>query len=149
MTNTPPRRFKLINVEESLTEMAADQLQFRVWPHLGLLYVATVADEEGREVSLYDELVQGYVDMEEFVEPGDVVGLSLVASGMSRGVELARQAKRLGANLRIVGKDAAIFRADQPIRLPDHPIDAVFTSNSLTSVRQFMRHITSATLERM
>jgi hypothetical protein len=147
MTNTYPRRFKLINVEQSLNEMAPNEVQFRVWPHLGLLYVGTVADEEGWEVTLYDELVQGYVNMEELIEPGDVVGFSLVATGMSRGVELAREAKRLGATLCIAGNDAAIFRADQLLRLPEHPIDAVFTSNSLNSVRQFMRHVDLSNLE--
>jgi len=143
MMNASTRRLKLINVEQSLNEMAANEVQFRVWPHLGLLYVGTVADEDGWNVTLHDELVQGYVNLETFVDPGDVVGFSLVATGISRGVELARQAKRLGARLCIVGNDAAIFRADQLLRLPDCPIDAVFTSNSLTSVRRFLRQVES------
>jgi radical SAM superfamily enzyme YgiQ (UPF0313 family) len=149
MTNKSNRRFKLINVEQSINEMAGDKMQFRIWPHLGLLYVGTVAHEEGWNVTLYDELVQDYVDLEKFIEPGDIVGFSMVATGMSRSVELARQAKRLGARLCIAGNDSAIFRADQLLRLLDHPIDAVFTSNSLTAVRQFMRQVDSVSLDDM
>lgn len=149
MADTSKRRLKLINVEQSINEMAGDKKQFRVWPHLGLLYVGTAAHQEGWDVALHDELVQGYVNLERFVEPGDVVGLSLVATGMSRGIELAEMAKRLGASLCIAGNDAAIFRTDHILKIPGHPIDAVFTSNSLTAVRQFLRQVGSIGLKDM
>src|SRR3989338_800654 len=143
----PNRRLKLINVEQSINELgAAENMQHRLWPHLGLLFVGTVSDEEGWEVVLYDELIQGYVDLERFVQSGDVVGLSLVVTGMDRGIELARQAKRFGASYCIAGNDSAIFRADQLLQLPDHPIDAVFTTNSLGAIRQFLRHVGSVKL---
>lgn len=135
------RRLKLINVEQSINEMRSESAESRCWPHLGILYVGTVADQEGWDVTLHDELVEGYVNLEEFVQPGDIVGLSLVITGMDRGIELARQAKRLGASCVIAGNDSAIFRADQVLQLPDHPIDAVFTTNSLTAVRQFLRQV--------
>lgn len=143
------RRLKLINVEQSINEMRTENVESRTWPHLGLLYVGTVADAEGWDVALHDELVEGYVDLERMVEPGDIVGLSLVVTGMDRGIELARQAKRLGASYVIAGNDSAIFRADQVLRLPDHPIDAVFATNSLTAVRQFLRQVGSVELNKL
>ncbi len=142
----PKRRLKLINVEQSINELRAANIESRIWPHLGILYIGTVADEEGWEITLHDELVEGYVDLGRFVQPGDVVGLSLVVTGMERGIELARQAKRLGARYVIAGNDSAIFRTNQLLRLPDHPIDAVFTTNSLTAVRRFLREIESVEL---
>lgn len=145
----PNRRFKLINVEQAINELAKDKTEFRIWPHLGLLAVGTVADAEGWDVTLHDELVEGYVDLERMVQPGDVVGLSLVATGMERGIELARQAKYLGARYVIVGNDSAIFRANQVLQLPDHPIDAVFTTNSLAAVRQFFRQVGSIELNQL
>lgn len=145
----PNQRLKLINVEQLINEMRAENMESRLWPHLGLLYVGTVAEQEGWDVTLYDELVEGYVDLERIVQPGDVVGLSLVVTGMDRGIELARQAKRLGATYVIAGNDSAIFRADQLLRLPDCPIDAVFTTNSLTAVRQFLRQVGSSELSKL
>lgn len=140
----PNRRIHFINVEQPINEMGIETTtKFRLWPHLGLLYIGTVADEEGWGVMLHDELVEGYVDLEKIVKPDDVVGLSLIVTGMERGIKLARQAKRLGASYVIVGNDSAIFRANQILQLPDHPIDAVFTTNSLTAVRKFLRQIGS------
>jgi radical SAM superfamily enzyme YgiQ (UPF0313 family) len=60
---------------------------------------------------------------------------------MDRGVTLARKAKELGAQYVIAGNDSVIFRANQVMALPDRPIDAVFTSNSLTAVRRFFLEI--------
>ncbi len=137
------RRFVLINVEQNVD----CEEQYRVWPHLGLNVIGTVAYEEGWEVVLHDEFIQGHVDLAEVVQPGDVVGLSLVVSGMERGLELARHAKQLGATYVIAGNDAAIFRAPQLLALPDHPIDAVFTSNSTNAVRQFFREIPHMALQ--
>ena len=137
----PNRRLRLINVEQSINETRSENAESRCWPHLGILYVGTVANAEGWDVALHDELVEGYVDLERIVQPGDIIGLSLVVTGMDRGIELARQAKRLGASYVIAGNDSAIFRADQVLRLPDHPIDAVFATNSLTAVRQFLRQV--------
>ena len=134
------RRLLLINVEQF------SEQHERAWPHLGMLTVGTVAHEEGWDVGFWDELIQGPVPLETVVEPGDVIGLSLVVTGMDRGVELARQAKALGARHVIAGNDAAIFRAKQLLRIPDRPIDAVFTSNSTTAVRLFFREIQSKDL---
>jgi radical SAM superfamily enzyme YgiQ (UPF0313 family) len=145
----PNRRLRLINAEYALNELARERLEYRLWPHLGILFVGTVADEEGWDVSLHDELVQGYVTPEKFVQPGDVVGVSLVGSSMERGIELARQAKRLGASYVIAGNDSAIFRADQLLRLPDRPFDAVFTTNGLSPFRQFLRRVGSGELSGM
>lgn len=143
------RRFKLINVEESINELRVNNPESRCWPHLGLLFVGTVADQEGWDVTLHDELVEGYVNMERFVQSGDIVGLSLVITGMDRGIELARQAKRLGASYVIAGNDSASFRARQVLELPDRPVDAVFTTNSLTAVRQFLRQVDTVPLHSM
>lgn len=131
------RRLVLVNVDNS----PANEDQYRIWPHLGLLYVGTAAYEEGWDVILWDELIQGHAKLDELVQPGDIVGFSLVVSFTERGVELARQAKQLGARYVIAGNDAAIFRASQLLALSDKPIDAVFTSNSTNAVRQFFREI--------
>lgn len=130
-------RFVLINVEENNN---SDD-QYRIWPHLGILTVGTIADEEGYEVVLWDELNQGHADLETIIQPGDIVGLSMVVSGMRRGIELARKAKDLGARYVIAGNDGVIFRAPQVLALSERPIDAVFTSNSTNAVRQFFRQI--------
>ncbi len=145
----PKRRLRLVNVEQSINELRSENAESRCWPHLGILYVGTVAEQEGWDVSLHDELVEGYVDLERIVQPGDIVGLSLVITGMERGIKLARQAKRLGASYVIAGNDSAIFRADQVLRLPDRPIDAVFTTNNLTAVRQFLRQVGSVELNKL
>lgn len=121
----------------------------KVWPHLGLLYIGTVAKQEGYEVKLWDELIQGDILLEKIVKEGDIVGLSLVCTGIERGIEIARRAKDLGARYVVAGNDAAIFRARQLLSLSDAPIDAVFMSNSLKSVRQFFAEIPEAEIKRM
>jgi hypothetical protein len=139
ITARPTRRIVLINVEETLNERMAGQPAYRCWPHLGLLFIGTVAENEGYEVFLHDELVQGYVNLPSLVHPGDIVGLSLVTTGLERGIRLARLAKELGASTVIAGNDAATFRASQIMGIPDRPIDAVFTSNDLSAVRTFLK----------
>ena len=58
-------RFILINVEETLLDLTKESdRQYRVWPHLALLFVGTTAHEEGYDVILWDELVQGKVPLE-------------------------------------------------------------------------------------
>lgn len=139
------RRTVLINVEQS----TGFDDQYKVWPHLSILSVGTVAEEEGWEVELWDELNQGHVDLERLVRPGDVVGLSLVTAGIDRGVELARKAKELGARYVVAGNDSAIFRAAQLLRLPGKPFDVVFTSNSTNAVRRFYREVTGGGVEQL
>ncbi len=140
-TQQKNKRLVLINVEQMLNEQVGDNQQYRVWPHLGLIFVGTVADEEGYEVIMWDEYAVGSVPLEKLVRPGDIVGLSLVVTGIERGMMLARQAKELGAQYVIAGNDSVIFRANQVMSIPDRPIDAVFTTNSLAAVRQFFREI--------
>ncbi len=147
--NITSRRFVLINPEQSLNENVPYDLQYRIWPHLGLLYVGTVAHEEGYEVVLHDELVQGYANLEKLVRPGDVVGLSLVSTGMQRGIELAYHAKALGAAYVIAGNDAATFRASQILGIRGKPIDVIATTNSLTAIRTLLRHLGTIRLEDM
>jgi radical SAM superfamily enzyme YgiQ (UPF0313 family) len=147
---TRHKRFVLINVEQTLLDLTADSdKQYRTWPHLGILYVGTAAHEEGWDVTLWDELVQGHCDLSKLVTPGDVVGLSLVVTGVERGIELAKQAKALGASAVIAGNDSAIFRANEILSLPGRPIDAVFTSNSLASVRGFFRQFGTTELQQL
>lgn len=142
------RRLVLINVEEVLTDLTRpEDKQYRVWPHLGILFIGTVAHEEGYEVVLWDELVQGLAPLEKLIKQDDIVGLSLVATGIERGVTIARKAKELGARYVIAGNDSAIFRSNQLLNIPEKPIDAVFTSNSLFSVRQFFREIQYASVD--
>jgi radical SAM superfamily enzyme YgiQ (UPF0313 family) len=136
------RRFVLINVEETILDKTKESdRQYRVWPHLGLLFVGTAAHEEEWDVVLWDELVQGYVDLAKLVQPGDVVGLSMVVTGVERGVDLARKAKELGARYCIAGNDSATFRVNQLLAIEGKPIDAVFTTNSVVAVRSFFRQI--------
>src|SRR3989344_2500348 len=138
------RRFVGINVESF--EWPEES---KVWPHLGLLYVGTVAEQEDYEVKLWDELIQGKAPLEQLIQPGDIVGLSLVTTGMERGVEIAKRVKTLGARYVVAGNDSAMFRARQLLSLPGQPVDAVFTSNSLGSIRQFFQQATSVELSRM
>lgn len=132
------QRFVLINVEQTLNEDPnADGPEYRAWVHLGGSTVARVAEEAGYEVVFHDENLQGFVDLEKIVTPGCVVGLSLVVTGIERGIELARRAKALGATV-IAGNDAAIFRTKQLLSIPDSPVDAVFTTSELRPIRDFL-----------
>lgn len=142
------KRFVLINVEETILDKTRESdRQYRVWPHLGLLFVGTAAHEEHWEVILWDELVQGHVNLEALVQPGDIVGFSLVVTGIERGVTLAHKAKELGARYCIAGNDSAIFRVNQLLQLEGKPIDAVFTTNSVVAVKSFFRQINNAPIE--
>ncbi|KND49694.1 MAG: hypothetical protein AB203_01245 [Parcubacteria bacterium C7867-008] len=129
------RRVVIINVEGGDWPEES-----RIWPHLGINYVGTVAKQEGFDVVLYDELIQRRKPLEELIRPGDIVGLSLVSTGIERGVLVAQEAKALGARYVIAGNDSAMFRARQLLELPDRPIDAVFTSNSVVTLREFFRN---------
>lgn len=113
-------------------------LSVRCHAHLGLLYIGTVARLLGHEVVLHDELVQGKCDITKLVRSGDIVGFSLVITGVERGVQLAYQAKLLGASAVVAGNDSAIFRCNQLLTLPGKPFDGVFTSNSTNSWGQFL-----------
>lgn len=132
-------RFVLINVEGSIVGEGLPE--YRMWPHLGLLTVGTRIQSLGLEVLLWDELVQGQCQIEHLVQPGDILGLSLVATGIERGAVLAYAAKRCGVANVIAGNDAALFRASQLLMLPDSPFDAVCTSNSLDAVEEWVRSI--------
>src|ERR1700690_1378895 len=129
---TPTKRTVLINAEGSTWPPES-----RVWPHLGIVYVGTIAERFGYEVLLWDELIQGPAPLGRLIKEGDVVGLSLVTTGIDCGVVLAREAKLRGASCAVAGNDAARFRAPQLLRLADNPIDAVFTSDSLVAVASF------------
>lgn len=132
--NPPPSgRTVLINVEAGTWED-----HHKVWPHLGINYVGTAAAHEGYEVVLHDEFIQGPVSLDKLVCPGDIVGLSLLTTGIERGVVLARLAKQLGATV-VAGNDASMQRNRQLLALPRTPFDAIFTSNSLVSVGEFYR----------
>jgi hypothetical protein len=133
-------KYALINPEGVFTDRSDASRVYRMWPHLGLLSVGTAVEQTGIEVVLWDELVQGPADLESLVEPGDIVGLSLVVSGIERGALLAREAKRLGASAVIAGNDSAIFRTRQ-LLAPDSPFDAVSTSNDLTCVRDYCERV--------
>lgn len=127
-------RVVIINVE-GCEDMP---LSVRCHAHLGLLYIGTVARLLGHEVVLHDELVQGKCDITKLVRSGDIVGFSLVITGVERGVKLAYQAKLLGASAVVAGNDSAIFRCNQLLTLPGKPLDGIFTSNSLNSWKQFL-----------
>lgn len=142
------RRFVLVNVEQSLNEEPYEStIQNRCWAHLGLACIHTTAKKAGCEVIQHDELIQGYVDLKKLITPDCVFGLSLVVTGIDRGIELAREAKKLGAKYVIAGNDAAIFRAKQLLSLPDKPIDAVFTSSELRPIRMFLKEIETKDLK--
>jgi radical SAM superfamily enzyme YgiQ (UPF0313 family) len=144
------RRFVLINVEETILDKTKESdRQYRVWPHLGLLFVGTAAHEEDWDVVLWDELVQGHVELETLIQPDDIVGFSLVVTGIERGVSLARRAKELGARHCIAGNDSAVFRVNQLLSIEGKPIDAVFTTNSVIAVRSFFRQVNEVSLEQI
>jgi len=126
----------LINVESNIWGQ-----QYKIWPHLGLLTIGTIVEESGYEAILWDELREGPFPLD-WIKEGDIIGLSLVVTGIERGVELAREAKRRGAAYVIAGNDAARFRARQILKMvADSPIDAVFTSDSLIAVSVFFRKV--------
>lgn len=133
-TTQKKHRVVLINVEGN-EDMPPS---VRCHPHLGLLSIGTVARCLGHEVLLWDELVQGQCNLEALVRPGDIVGFSLVITGVERGVTLARQAKQLSAACVVAGNDSAIFRCNQLLSLPGAPFDGIFTSNSTDSWQQFL-----------
>lgn len=128
------RRFVGINVEGGTWEE-----HHKVWPHLGLLYVGTIAKQEGFDVVLHDEFIQGPAPLETLIEPGDIVGLSLLTTGIDRGVDIARLSKELGASMVVAGNDSAMFRAPELLSRANGAVDAVFTTNSLLSMRKFFR----------
>jgi Radical SAM superfamily len=136
------KRLVLINVEQNPNY----EPQYRIYLHLGILYVGTAASREGWDVVLWDELIQGHADLEKLVQPGDVVGLSMIITGAERAIDLARKAKEVGASCVIAGNDSAIFRSNQILSLPGKPIDAVFTSNSLNSLRMFFQQFDGSNL---
>lgn len=146
------RRFVCINVEQTILDLTKESdVQYRGWPHLGLLYVGTIAQEEGYDVVLWDELIQGRAPLEQLIQEGDLVGLSLVVTGMEkgRGLALAREAKKLGARYCVAGNDSAIFRANQILSIPDKPIDAVITADALLPLRLFFRHIRTSPFDEL
>jgi len=142
----PPVRRRFVGINAEHFEWPE---QSRVWPHLGLLYVGTTAEQAGYEVVLWDEWIQGKAPLEKLIQPGDIVGLSLVTTGIERGVELAHRCKALGARCVVAGNDSAIFRARQLLSLPGKPIDAVFTSNSVVAIGRFLREVTRTPVEHM
>lgn len=131
------RRLVLINPEDNSRDSMP--LSVRCHPHAGLLHVATVAKQEGYEVIVWDELVQGWCNLEQLVQPGDVVGFSIVITGVKRAELLAHEAKKLGASAVVAGNDSAIFRCNQLLARPGRPFNAIFTSNSLNNWRQFLK----------
>lgn len=133
LSPSPRRRLVLINAEQT----ADYEARYKTYAHLGLAYVATAAKQVGWDVVCHDELVEGHCDLATLTQPGDTVGISCVVTGVERAIELARQAKELGAYQVVAGNDAAIFAADQLLHLPGKPFDAVFTSNSVVAVRQY------------
>lgn len=139
------KRLIVVNVEQNPNY----DPQYRIYLHAGILYVGTVASRVGWDVTLWDELIQGHVDLEKLMQPGDVLGLSLTITGMERGVGLARKAKELGASCVIAGNDSAIFRSNQILSLSGKPIDAVFTSNSTDSLRIFFRQFNGSNLNEL
>lgn len=142
----PPVRRRFVGINVETNEWPEES---KVWPHLGLNYVGTCAEEEDFEVKLWDELIQGSAPLESLIQEGDVVGLSLVTTGIERGVTIAERVKALGARYVIVGNDSSAFRARQLLELPNTPFDAVFTGNSLGAIRQFFRQITAVEVSRM
>lgn len=138
----------MVNAEGSINEQKEeDTIQNRCWAHLGLPTIAATAKKAGYKVVQHDELLQGYANLKELITPGCIFGLSLVVTGIDRGIELAREAKRLGAKYVIAGNDAAIFRAQQLLSLPDTPIDAVFTNSELRPIRTFLKEIQTKDLK--
>lgn len=142
----PPVRRRFVGINVEANEWPEES---KVWPHLGLNYVGTVAEKENFEVKLWDELIQGPAPLENLIHEGDIVGLSLVTTGIERGVAIAERAKALGARYVVAGNDSSAFRARQLLGLPNAPIDAVFTGNSLGSIRQFFKQATAVEVSQM
>ncbi len=110
------------------------------WPYLGILIVGTVIEKIGFEVVLVDENVDGPVNLQELIKPGDIVGLSSVVTSMRRGLFLAQEAKRLGAGFVFMGNDQASARAKQILKQHES-VDGVFLGDGLVPIKQIFSYL--------
>jgi radical SAM superfamily enzyme YgiQ (UPF0313 family) len=91
------------------------------WPPLGILYLATVLEQEGIETSLLDQAPKGY-GVEETVkwverEDPDILGFSTLASSGRTAAIIAREVKKRNPNIVIVfGNYYATFNAERILR---------------------------------
>jgi radical SAM superfamily enzyme YgiQ (UPF0313 family) len=91
------------------------------WPPLGLLYLASVLEEAGYEVSVLDAAVRGW-DLERVEgwvrrKDPEVLGLSTFAGNLGHAVELARRVKETSPERKILlGGPQATFTADALLR---------------------------------
>lgn len=127
-------RMVLINVDKEDTDYSSHG---QSWGHLGLLHIGTVAEQEGLEVVLWDEFILGKADLGILVQPGDVVGLSVLVTSVVEAQDYARKAKGIGASYVFCGNDQASFRAQQMLR--NNAIDGVFIGDDLTPIRKVLR----------
>lgn len=91
------------------------------WPPLGLLYLASVLEEAGYEVSVLDAAVRGW-DLERVEgwvrrKDPEVLGLSTFAGNLGHAVELACRLKEASPERKILlGGPQATFTADALLR---------------------------------
>jgi anaerobic magnesium-protoporphyrin IX monomethyl ester cyclase len=86
------------------------------WPPLGLLYLATVLQDDGVEVSILDQQAKGYSDERavDWVEgeASEILGFSTLQSSGRRAVKLSREVKERNPDTIIVfGNHHATFNA--------------------------------------
>jgi hypothetical protein len=109
------------------------------WPHLGILTVGSAIADLGGEVILYDENIEGPIPSG-VISSEDIVGLSVVAPSVDRGLYLASQIKKCGATV-FMGNDGAASRAYQILsRYPE--VDGVFLGDDLAAVKKVFSSIT-------
>lgn len=107
-----------------------------IWPAMGILFVATAVKMAGwpkENITVHDETVMGRLRTNHF-QPGDVVGISLMAGNIERAMELAREAKNHGATV-VVGGHAAAPRAKE--LLETGLVDAVVATGDMKTILQF------------
>ena len=129
-------RIVLINIDAREAEYSAHG---KSWGHLGLLHIGTIAEQEGFEVVLWDELILGKVNLGDLVRAGDIVGLSVVVTGVVDAQEYSHRAKELGASYVFCGNDQASSRAKQMLK--NNSIDGVFVGDDLASIRKILRNL--------
>jgi len=96
----------------------------RRWPLLGPILLATILDEQGHDVAVYNENISGRLEDNESacadVCGADVVGITIMTATANRGYELARMIRKAAPEATIVlGGSHATFMPEEASQYAD------------------------------
>ncbi len=96
----------------------------RRWPLLGPIILATILDEQGHDVAVYNENISGHLesnrDALRDVCGSDVVAITIMTATANRGYDLARSIRAAGSSATIVfGGAHATFRPEEALQYGD------------------------------